>query len=89
MGNDGRVTVGLPVDLSEAVDHAIKSGEYTNASEVILDALKLWKEGREHFGLSDQQIGALWDAGIASGPGRFASIDELIRVAEARAKPKD
>ena len=86
MGKPEQITIGLPVDIADAVNLAISDGEYKNAADVVLEALQQWKAARDVFGLTDEQIGALWDKGIASGPGRFASFDCLIEEAEGRAK---
>ena len=87
MKSAAHVTIGLPDGLSDAVESAVKAGDYAAASDVIVEALKLWKAGREAPSLGDHETGALSDAGLASGPGRFASIGETISEAGQRSKP--
>jgi antitoxin ParD1/3/4 len=64
--------------LKEVVD----SGEYTSTSEVIREALRGWKARRTVHEMEIEELRKLWNEGIASGSGRFSSIDEI--KAEAR-----
>ena len=85
MADATEMTVDLPSEMAAEVVKAVTAGDYGSRSEVILDALRLWKENRDCFGLSAAELGALWDKGIASGSGHFASIDELLVEAGQRA----
>lgn len=84
MGHVDKRSITLSPELATAVDEAVAAGEYASASEVIRDALRGWKEKRDLLGYTVEELRALWDEGIASGPGRFASMDEI--KAEARAR---
>lgn len=55
------------------------TGEYASASEVIRDALRGWKEKRDLLGYTVEELRALWDEGIASGPPKPADpiLDRL------------
>jgi antitoxin ParD1/3/4 len=75
-------SITLSPDLATAVDEAVAAGEYASASEVIRDALRGWKERRDLFGHTLEELRALVQEGDASGPGRFQSIEEI--KAEAR-----
>jgi antitoxin ParD1/3/4 len=63
------------------VQQAVASGDYASSSEVIREALRDWKAKRSLLQERDD-LRALWNEGIASGPGRFGSIEEIR--AEAR-----
>ncbi|SMF46529.1 antitoxin ParD1/3/4 [Tistlia consotensis] len=84
-------SVSLSSELAAAVDEAVASGAYGNASEVIRDALRQWKERRELLGFTVEELRLLWQQGIDSGPSRFRDLDELKaegrrRLAEQRAE---
>jgi antitoxin ParD1/3/4 len=64
---------------------AIDTGEYTSASEVTRDALRHWKRRRAIPEMSTEELHDLWQKGIASGPGRFKSIDAIKKEARRRA----
>lgn len=85
MGKLEQINVGLPVEVLETIRRAVASGEYASESDVLADALRAWQDARDVFGIPERELGSLWDAGIASGPGRFSSIDDLVAEAERRA----
>jgi antitoxin ParD1/3/4 len=80
-------TLGIPQDIASALTAAMSSGKYSSRDEILLEALKLWQEHHDLFGLSDADIGMLWDEGMASGDGRFSSIHQLIDEANVT-KPR-
>lgn len=82
MGHVDKRSITLSPELAAAVDGAVDAGEYASASEVIRDALRLWKERRDLFGYTIEELRALIQEGIDSGPGQFATMDQL--KAEAR-----
>lgn len=75
-------TVTLPAEYAEAIDDAVKAGEYGSADEAVGEALRDWKERRENFGYTVTELRTEIQRGIDSGPARFVSMDEL--KAEAR-----
>ena len=85
-----RVTVSI--DLSEeaarAVEAAVASGEFADAREAVEAAVEDWaamaNDAAEIRPEDVERFRKAWDEGIASGPGRFVSIDDLI--ADARSK---
>jgi len=82
MGHVDKRSITLSPELAAAVDGAVDAGEYASASEVIRDALRLWKERRDLFGYTIEELRALIQEGIDSGPGQFDTMDQL--KAEAR-----
>lgn len=82
MGHVDKRSITLSPELAAAVDGAVDAGEYASASEVIRDALRLWKERRDLFGYTVEELRALIQEGIDSGPGQFDTMDQL--KAEAR-----
>ena len=82
MSNVQKVSVALTPEMLAMLKEAVDSGEYTSTSEVIRDALRAWKARRAVHEMEIEELRKLWNDGIASGPGRFGSIDEI--KAEAR-----
>ncbi|MBA3448217.1 MAG: type II toxin-antitoxin system ParD family antitoxin [Pseudaminobacter sp.] len=69
MGHVEKRTITLSPELAAMVDGAVEAGEYASASEVIRDALREWKERRDNFGYTIEELRALVQEGIDSGPG--------------------
>ncbi|ORE90111.1 putative addiction module antidote protein, CC2985 family [Stappia sp. 22II-S9-Z10] len=60
-------SIALSPELAAAVDQAVAGGEYGNVSEVVRDALRQWKERRELYGFTVDELRQLAQQGIASG----------------------
>ena len=86
MGHMDKRSATLSEDLAQTVDEVVAAGEYASASDVISDALRQWKERRDLFGYSVEELRRLIQEGIDSGPGRFVSMDEIIAEAHRRAE---
>ena len=74
MGNVDKRSITLSTELATAVDAAVDAGEYASASEVVRDALRLWKERRELYGYSLEELRGLIQEGIDSGPGEDVDV---------------
>jgi len=85
MSNVQKVSVALTPEFMALLKEAVDTGEYTSASEVIRDALRHWKQRRASEEMGVEELRRLWQEGIASGPGRFKSIDEIKKEARRRA----
>jgi antitoxin ParD1/3/4 len=85
MTNVDKRSITLSPELATAVDAAVAAGEYASASEVIRDALRDWKERRDLYGYTLEQLRGLVQEGIDSGPGRFTSMEEIKAEARRRA----
>ena len=84
-----KVSVALSPELLEMVKGAVASGHYGSASEVIREALRQWKDRRDLFGYTIEELRKLVQEGIDSGPGRFASMDEIKAEARRRLRSDD
>jgi antitoxin ParD1/3/4 len=84
MSNVQKVSVALTPEFMDLLKEAVDTGEYTSASEVIRDALRHWKQHRATRDTSTEELRQLWQEGIASGPGRFKSIDAIKQEARRR-----
>lgn len=80
--NVDKRSITLSPELATAVDAAVAAGEYASASEVIREALRDWKERRNLFGYTLEELRALIQEGIDSGP----SKDGPAIMARLRAK---
>ncbi|MCJ8056440.1 type II toxin-antitoxin system ParD family antitoxin [Shinella curvata] len=74
-------SVSLSVEIAAVVDQAVAGGEFGNASEVIREALRQWKERRDLHGYTVEEVRLLWDEGIASGEARpmTETFSEIIK----------
>ena len=86
MGHMDKRSVTLSEELAQTIDEVVAAGEYASSSDVISDALRQWKERRDLFGYSVEELRRLIQEGIDSGPGRFVSMDEIIAEAHRRAE---
>ena len=60
-------SISLPSELSAVIDQAVEGGEFGNASEVVREALRQWKERRELYGYTVEELRGLWEEGVGSG----------------------
>jgi antitoxin ParD1/3/4 len=79
-----KVSVALTPEMTDLVQQAVASGEYASGSEVIREALREWKQRRALKLQEQDELRRLWAEGLASGPGRFGSIDDIKQEARRR-----
>jgi len=82
MQNVEKMTIALSPEMVSMVKEAVESGDYVSSSEVVRDALRLWKSYQASRLQEIEALKALWQQGVESGSGRFSSMDQL--KAEAR-----
>ena len=83
-------SISLSSELAAEIDAAVAAGEYGNASEVVREALREWKERRGLFGYSVEELRALIQEGIDSGPPQPFTEEVVERIKErARQRLKD
>lgn len=75
MSNVEKRSISLPPELASMIDQAVAGGEFGNASEVVREALRQWKERRELMGYAVEELRGLWDDGVKSGPAKPFSAD--------------
>lgn len=81
MQNVEKVSVALTPEMAADLRKAVKSGAYASSSEVVREALRLWKAHESVRRQEVAQLRRLWAEGVASGP----SVDGRKVFAEARA----
>ena len=79
-----KISISLTREQHDRIKAAIKRGDYASTSEVIRTALREWELKEEMRRLEGERIAKLWDEGIASGPARERSIDDIIDEAKTR-----
>lgn len=89
MANVEKLSIALTPEMAAVVRQCVESGEYASSSEVIREALRDWKLKRSLQQNEIAELRNLWQAGIESGPGRFAGIDAIKAEARKRLSAKD
>ena len=82
MAHVEKLSIALTSEMAAAVRQCVESGEYASSSEVIREALREWKLKRALQQTELAELRGLWQAGLDSGPGRYATMDDI--KAEAR-----
>lgn len=73
-----KISISITEEHARLIAEAIESGDYASSSEIVREALRDWRAKRT--------VGALWDAGLASGMAETQeNIDEIKSA--ARNKP--
>lgn len=86
-----KMSVAVTPEMAGAVRAAVDSGEYASTSEVIREALRLWKS---HQAAREREIEVLrraWREGIESGPATpldFAKVKAKGRAALGRERSR-
>lgn len=84
MSKIDKISVAITRKQHAKIKAAIDRGDYASTSEVIRTALREWELKEEMRRIEGERIAKLWDEGIASGPARERSIDDIIAEARVR-----
>lgn len=79
-----KISISITPGQLEKIQKAVERGDYASTSEVIRTALRGWELKEEMQERERERLGRLWDEGIASGPARERSIDDIIAEAKSR-----
>lgn len=82
MGAIERITVTLPAEMAATLRSTVEGGEYATTSEIVREALRDWAKARRADQRGLEELRALIQEGIDSGPGRPA--EEVFAELEAR-----
>jgi len=82
MANVEKLSIALTPEMAGLVRGAVESGEYATSSEVVLEALREWKQRRTLQQRDIEELRRLWAEGLARGHCRFQDMDAI--KAEAR-----
>ena len=84
MSNVEKISIALPSEMTALVKEAVAAGEYSSSSEVIRDALRVWKFERAAKEAALAELRAEIQKGFDSGTGENLDIEEFIQRAKAR-----
>lgn len=62
-----RITVAITREMAHMVKGVVQSGDYASASEVVRDALRLWKEHQKAREREVMELRRLWQEAEDSG----------------------
>ena len=85
MANVEKVSVALTPEMAAMMRSVVDAGEYASASEVMREALREWKFRRTQRERAIDELGRLWDDGIASGP----AVDGAQALSRIRSRLED
>lgn len=89
MAHVEKLSIALTPEMAAVVRQCVESGEFASSSEVILEALRDWKLKRSLQQNEIEELRGLWQAGLESGPGRFADMSEIKAAARQRLLSQD
>lgn len=82
MSNVEKISVAVTAEMAATMREVVEAGEYASTSEVVREALRDWKFRRTQRERAVEELGRLWDEGIASGP----SVDGEEAFARIKSK---
>jgi antitoxin ParD1/3/4 len=85
MSKIDKISITVTREQHAKIKAAVERGDYASSSEVIRTALREWELKEEMRRLEGERLGRLWDEGLASGPARERSIDDIVDEARGRA----
>ena len=88
MTNVEKVSIALTQEMAAFVRQTVESGEYASNGEIIREALIEWKKRRDAETSNTDTLRSLWQEGIDSGPGRFETMEDIIKEAKRRQEAK-
>jgi antitoxin ParD1/3/4 len=91
MGKIEKISVALTPELASMVREAVERGSYASTSEVIRDALRVWKQRAERHDDAIAEIRQLWQEGLESGSaadGKIVMARLKRRYAETRSRKR-
>jgi antitoxin ParD1/3/4 len=78
------VHLTLPDDLAAEISAAVARGEYASETEALLGAVEEWRAQRSVEPIGLEELRRLVQEGMDSGPGAFASFEDIRAEARRR-----
>ena len=69
MSDKEKISFELPSKMVKILQSAVASGDYSNSSEVVCEAIQDWKINREFEALDVESLREMAEEGINSGEG--------------------
>ena len=79
-----KLTIALTPKLADFVRGTVQAGQYATESEAVEDALREWQQRQDFPGYNLEELRVLANEGLASGPGKYESLSDLIGEARRR-----
>ena len=79
------MTISLSPQQAGRIEAAVETGDYASNSEVVRDALRMWEEKQQRRAAEIERLRAAIEDGLASGPGRSVTAEQLVAEFKARA----
>jgi len=78
-----KLSIALTAEMASAVREAVRSGEYASASEVVRDALRIWKAHQNARAREVEELRRAWREGVESGPATPLDVPKIKAKARA------
>lgn len=78
-----KMSIAVTPEMAGAVRAAVESGEYASTSEVVREALRLWKSHQAARAREVEALRLAWQEGIESGPATPLDFGEVKAKARA------
>ena len=79
------IKVDLPPHISTSVTEAVESGQYYAPGELVLALLEQWQLRQK---ILREELGKLWDKGIASGRTEPFTVEDIMTEVHKRRAAK-
>ena len=79
------MTISLSPQQAGRIEAAVETGDYAPNSEVVREALRLWEGREERRRAAIAKLRQAIEEGLASGPGRSVTAEQLIAEFKAKA----
>ncbi len=84
MATAEKLSIALTPELATDIREAIASGEYASTSEVIREALRVWKQRRHGHAVAIEALQGLWSEGVRSGESKPLDGEAIKRRGRER-----
>ena len=79
-----KITIALTPEMATMVHDAVERGDYASNSEVIREALRLWKLDQTMRDYKLAELRRFWQEGIESGPAIPFDIKDIKAAARLK-----
>jgi antitoxin ParD1/3/4 len=82
--NIEKISIAVTSEMAEMLRKAVASGQYATTSEVVREALRDWQTHSKRREQSLEELRALIQEGVDSGPGKYDTLDAIKQAARQR-----